>query len=254
MSSRDFPAPADEYSAGEVLQRMRQGLLSNLAHDLRSPLVAIRGYTKMVRSAVADALDEAQRGHIEMVLENVDRVVALSGRVARLAEYGVWRVERCDLARMIDGAAGPVREAAELRSIRIVREASTSEARTLGDASRLERAVEVLLHVAVASASEGAEITVGLTVDPEVEEIVMHLASSGFVFDEEVRGSLFERTHVQLPEPKQRRPLALWEADDIVRLHGGRLDYTEIEDGRCAFILRLPTFEGLTIGEGRAGR
>jgi hypothetical protein len=57
---------------------------ANLVHDIRTPMVAVRGYTRMLLEEREGPLNPTQREYLTIVLENAQKVIRLLNDSERL--------------------------------------------------------------------------------------------------------------------------------------------------------------------------
>lgn len=73
----------DRFGSAQVPNRtespepMGSEAIRGLAHDLRTPFVSIRGYTRMVLEERVGPINSTQREYLTIVAENVDKVIRL---------------------------------------------------------------------------------------------------------------------------------------------------------------------------------
>lgn len=101
-----------------------------LAHDLRNPLAAARGYTELAAESVA----KPERAHLQTALEGLDRMETLIGETLTLAREGTDVGERrpVDLADTAQAAWDTVEPATAALSI-------VANRTVLADGSQLQR-------------------------------------------------------------------------------------------------------------------
>ncbi|MCY9694721.1 sensor histidine kinase [Paenibacillus alginolyticus] len=78
-------AQSFNHMAGELkqLEQMRQDFVSNVSHEIQSPLTSIRGFSKALRGS---EIDEAERGrYLEIIERESERLARLSDNLLKLA-------------------------------------------------------------------------------------------------------------------------------------------------------------------------
>jgi signal transduction histidine kinase len=212
-------------------QRM---FVSDAAHELRSPLAAIRTELDVARATHPDAEWSA-------VLE---RVAASSGRMERLVEdllalamaeeQGHQIRRQVDLDEVVLTGLEPLRMSGPL-TIDIN---GLNAARVVGDRHALERVVANLLENASLHAE--TSITVELHEDDGHAELV--IADDGPGVPPEQRAGIFDR-FTRLDEARSRRTggagLGLAITRRIVEDHGGTIALVDAERG-ARVVVRLP--------------
>ena len=143
--------------------RLKDEFLATLSHELRTPMNAVLGWARVLRSTSAD---EATR---ERGLESIERNARAQARliedlleVSRIVSGKLrLQVREVDLAAIVDTAVDIVKPAALAKRLRLDACIDTRPALTQGDPDRLQQVIWNLLSNAVKFTSEGA-VTVRL--------------------------------------------------------------------------------------------
>lgn len=218
--------------------RMRDALVTNVTHDLRTPLTAIKGAADNLLDGVAGAISPDQREYIEIVRDHATRLTGTVNELlqaARLQANQVeLRAEPLDVYAVVADIASGLQPLARERHITL--EVHGREARAAVDREKLRRAVENLVSNALKFTDEG-RVTVEVKPTTEMVEVAVRDTGHGIPADELPR--LFERFY----RGSTRKPgsgLGLSIARNLVRLHGGDIT-VESEEGRGSnFCVRLP--------------
>ena len=245
----DVPLSGDELerlgrTMNDMLTRLetayaaQRSLVSDVSHELRSPIATVRANLEL---AAADPSGAAWAESREVVLEEVQRLQALVDDLLTLsrADAGALHLRRrdCDLDDLVVDEARRVGEASGTPVA-----VSVVPVRVQGDADRLRQVLRNLLENA--SRYADARVRVGLAVRDGAA--VVTVDDDGPVVPEEQRAAVFER-FVRLDPTRDRDTggsgLGLAIARDLTRAHGGALDCGESPDGWCRFELRLPVSE-----------
>jgi signal transduction histidine kinase len=88
-----FPSTADgtlipsgtTISEGSAKQQRPMDLVAEYVHNLRTPLMSIGGYARMLLEESAGPLNSTQKEYLTIVAENTQRVAVLLAELARLA-------------------------------------------------------------------------------------------------------------------------------------------------------------------------
>jgi signal transduction histidine kinase len=81
--SSQAEAPASD-SEAKVAEEGSNPRVADLVHDIRTPLVAVRGYAKMLLEERDGPLNPTQREYVAIVVENANRVVRLINDLEQL--------------------------------------------------------------------------------------------------------------------------------------------------------------------------
>jgi signal transduction histidine kinase len=203
----------------KVLEETRTQFFSEISHDLRTPLAAIKG---MVVNLMDDA-EPRDRASLETVEQETDRLTRL---VNQLLDFSRWRGDKlsldlapADVAELCSTAVRLSRPAAEHRGIILEAQIPSNLPAICADSDRLQRVVLNLLDNAIKFTSRGGRVTLALT---EAQgEVEISVRDTG-------RGMTTEEVAMAL-EPDRGAPgggtgLGLIISQAIVQKHGGRMD------------------------------
>jgi nitrogen-specific signal transduction histidine kinase/CheY-like chemotaxis protein len=228
--------------------RARDELLSIAAHALRTPLTAILGWVTLLRAGeldpgtsarAIDVIERNARRQADLIADLIDATRILSGRL-RLNRA------RVDLRRVVDGALGAARPAADAKELRLHATVDPAAATVWGDADRLQQVVAVLLANAVKFSQSRGRIDVRL--ERVAGGAELRVRDEGVGIPAAVLPHLFDRlpqgTRASAGESDRTRGqlgLGLSIARHLAELHGGALSAASEGPGRGAtFTLRLP--------------
>ncbi|NOZ70822.1 MAG: GAF domain-containing protein [Chloroflexi bacterium] len=213
----------------------------SVSHDLRAPLRAIDGFSRILADEYVDQLDDEANRLIDVVLSNtqhmgqlIDDLLAFS-RVGRKA-ITPSQIDLADLARMIFDDLTDEAQRAKIRFS--VQELPPA----WGDASLIRQVFINLLTNAIkfSSVKETPTIQVGYAI--EDGEIVTFVKDNGVGFEMQYAHKLFEifqRLHSQ--EEFEGTGVGLSIVQRIITRHGGRV-WAEAELGQGAtFYFTLPS-------------
>ena len=223
-------------------------LMSVLAHDLRTPLTAIRGAATLL----VQAHDEIPADRVEQLLQVIDRQAAnMADRiedllVAAKLGNGSLRVadEDVDLADLLADALDATRARAPDRRVRAPGKVDGAAVR--GDSERVAQVLRVLLDNATRFSPQGLRprITVRLT------PIEVRLSAEGRLIRTEVRdrgAGLAAQDRERVFEPFERldpaQPgtgMGLYIARGLVRAMGGEVGVEARSGGGSSFWFALP--------------
>jgi signal transduction histidine kinase len=214
----------------------QRGFVSDVSHELRSPLTALRMEVELALSAPEDSdMPEMLRA----VLANVERLSAVVDDLLALARLEADRSfarEQVDLTELTDAE---VLRRPRRTQVTVLSEGSVT---VRGGGSELSRLVTNLLDNADRHAA--SEVTVILRAELPATAVV-EVIDDGTGIAPEDRERVFER-FTRLAEGRHRDAggtgLGLAISRDIAQAHGGSLVLTDRVDGKSGarFVLRLP--------------
>jgi signal transduction histidine kinase/ActR/RegA family two-component response regulator len=208
-----------------------------LSHDLRTPMNAIAGWTRMLR---AGAIDPAQAGH---ALEVIDRNIGIQTQllddlldVARIVS-GELRLETSlvYVQPVVQAALEPVRAAAEQRGIELSSAVDISIGPVVGDPARIQQVVWNLLSNAVKSTGPGGRVD--LTVERVGDLVEVRVSDTGVGIAPDLLPHVFDRYRPGAAAATLRQGAlgaGLAIVRHLVELHGGRVKAESAGEGRGA--------------------
>lgn len=215
----------------------RRDFLANAAHELRTPLAAIR-------SSVEVALDghRSREDDDELLSGVVDECASLEILVNQLlliseseSDCPTTHGEQVALTDIIEQAVDMFRGVMESRGIELSLEAAVPVT-VAGNRHHLRQVLNNLLDNAVTFTPSGGRVSVSLTVDQDRQECVLKVVDTGIgipaadlphVFERFYRGDKSRSHH----KTQRGTGLGLSICQAVVRAHGGQT-FVESEPGR----------------------
>src|SRR5262245_26398426 len=238
---------AEEQAAREVAEqatRAKDEFLALVSHELRSPLNAILGYTRMLRSGAGDredfnkatgVIERSAKAQLQIVEDLLDSARIVTGKL---------RIEPSlvDLVPALEAALDTVRSAAEAKGVRLVTNFRRLPELVLGDSTRLQQVVWNLLANAVKFTPEGG--LVELQMEGAADHVRIAVSDTGKGVEPEFLPFVFDRFR-QADASSGRRyggvGLGLSLVKHLVELHGGTITAASEGAGRGAtFTITLP--------------
>ena len=187
---------AQQFQRLEDSDRQRRELVSNISHDLRTPLTSIQGYieTVLVRGDTLDASDRAQ--HLRTALRHVD---LLGKRIADLFELSKLDADRVEpaqeefcLAELLQDVVQNHRLAAQQRGIQLTLSAgSHTKTKVHADIAMIERVLQNLIDNALRYTASGGEVRLGI--EPRGTFMEISVSDTGRGIATEHLQHIFER-------------------------------------------------------------
>ncbi|HEY9901368.1 MAG TPA: response regulator [Candidatus Sericytochromatia bacterium] len=230
-------------TAAEAANRLKDEFLATLSHELRSPLNAMLGWTRLLNSRKFDeatttramqTIERSAKSQAQLVEDLLDVSRIIQGKL-RL------NVRPVELISAIESAIETVRPAAEAKEIRIQSVLDPSAGLVAGDFDRLQQVVWNLLSNGIKFTPKGGCVMVRLErVNSHVEITV---TDTGKGIDPEFVPYVFERFR-QADSTSTRvysgLGLGLAIVRHLVELHGGTVAaYSEGEGKGATFTVKL---------------
>ncbi|MGE0130785.1 MAG: PAS domain-containing protein [Blastocatellales bacterium] len=245
----------------EAANRSKDEFVAMVSHELRSPLNAMLGWSKILKKGGVDAKTQAHAVEvIERSARNQQTLIEDLLDIARIAG-GKLRLETrpVNLARVVETAADVVRPAVTAREIDL-RLSIKSADEVTGDSDRLQQVVWNLLSNAVKFTPHGGRVEVVLERIGPWAQITVTDTGRGikaedlpFIFDRfRQADSLGARRSAGLG-------LGLALVKNLVELHGGQVSAESVGEGQGAsFTVKLPVRavrgEAALVRDGETGR
>ncbi|MCA9961884.1 MAG: hypothetical protein KC443_22755 [Anaerolineales bacterium] len=234
--------------ANEQLQRldqMKSLFLSMAAHDLRSPLTAVAGYTELLQKNGEMVSPTKRSEFLTIIQTQVKRLNRLIDDILNLdqIERGLLQIERLpvDLNQLVRDSADDFAYLVA-RNQHNLQTNLTEDALVLPfDESKMQQVLYNLLSNAVKYTPHGGEIQV--TTRREGETAVIEVADTGLGMTAEQVSHLFE-LYYRSDEVRSRKiqgtGLGLFIVRSLVEAHGGTISVQSEPDAGSVFTISLP--------------
>ncbi len=221
-------------------QEMRQQMMVNIFHDLRSPLFAARGCAEMMRAG-----DEESAEYLHVMRSKLDFLTELTEQLflaAKLEDGQItFACEMIDLLSLCQDLADEARVEAEAQQKRFVLHADAPQF-VLGDGFRLRQALTNLLTNAFKFTPKDGQITLSLGAQDGF--VALSVQDTGSGIPEADLPHVFKRYyHGQNTDKQRSTGLGLTIASEIAKAHGGRIEVESTLGEGTTFRLLLPLCE-----------
>ena len=229
----------------EELDRLRAEFLSMVSHELRAPLISIKGSTATVLGA-APAPDPAEMLQFFRVID--DQANQMRNLIADLLDQGriaagtlSVSAERADVAGLIDQARRTFTAAGSRRALTI--DLPEDLPSVLADPGRIVQVLNNLLSNAALHSPDSSPITVSASL--EDDNVAISVTDRGRGVPPEELPQLFRKHGNATGEKGVGHGLGLAICKGLVEAHGGRI-WAESADGEdgTRFTFTLPVAEG----------
>ncbi|WP_410985673.1 ATP-binding protein [Bacillus cereus] len=229
------------------LEKQKNELITNVSHDLRTPLTSIMGYLRLLR----DSKYENKEQHDEYMRIAFAKSEQLKNLIEDLFEYTKLTNENIVLEKqevcmneLLDQLIEELVPQAEEHSLVFVKKFPEERVYAAVDSEKIVRVFENLLMNAIKYSKDDGEIKVSL--ERQRRTIQISVANYSEELTREELGNLFERFYKK-DQSRSRviegSGLGLAIAKSIVELQDGEIR-AEYGDGVIQFIVSLPVIEG----------
>ena len=229
-----------------TLARQKTDFVSNVSHELKTPLTSIRMFSELL--AEGRVIDpDKQRHYLQIITAETARLTRLINNVLDFSrlERGEkkYHFQGCDLVELVGQAVATYRPHLEEAGFRVDCSLPGEPLFVRGDRDALAQVLVNLLSNAEKYSSDCKQITIemetAMTPLPFAEIRVLDRGAGVPSGCEEKIFEQFYRAHDSLNSGIQGSGLGLTLARQIVRAHGGELSYERRAEGGSKFIIRL---------------
>ncbi|MDR3360668.1 MAG: HAMP domain-containing histidine kinase [Bifidobacteriaceae bacterium] len=221
------------------LEQRRQEFVSNVSHEIGSPLTSIVGFARLLIDQDPDV--ETRRRYLDIIAQEAGRLSKLSENLLRLSALDDAALNRRQ--HRVDNALRDVVVALEpqwsAKGLSVEVEADVDSAPWSGDEDMMRQVWVNLVQNAVKFTPEGGRVTVRLR--RRGAELVCSVEDTGVGIASEDLPHVFERFfRADKARSQGGNGLGLALAKRIVELHGGRVGVTSKLGAGAVFTVYLP--------------
>lgn len=218
----------------------RREFLSNIAHELRTPLMAASGYLQMLQKGAMSG-DQISTG-IETVSRNVQQIVSLVNDILFLQEMDLVLPEfqAVDLNSVAKNVTDKYAPKAVERNVNLRFAPNVSLPRAFGDSKSLERALSALVDNAIKFSPKGGDVDVRLSA--RAEDILLSVEDHGIGIEKEKLTNVFDRFyHLERHENDLFGGIGLGLAitKQVIEQHHGKLTVASASGRGSTFTIAL---------------
>ena len=228
-------------------EEMRDRFMSAVTHELRTPLISIKGYLDLVLSGESGPVPSEVKSNLEVVKRNTDRLTSLTDDLLDIQRLESGKLqttpEPIDLREIIRHSISEIVPFIKAKKQRFNVEVPKKPLPILGDPVRLSQVLMNLLNNASKFTPEGGGIR--LIVRENKQTIVVKVADTGIGIREEDLPRVFEPfAAIKKPTYIKGTGLGLSVTKGLVEAHMGRIWAESPGEGKGAtFAFALPKRE-----------
>lgn len=203
-------------------ERMKIDLITNVSHDLKTPLTSIIGYVDLLSKD--ETLSDEARDYVMILINKTERLKAIISDLFELAKAtsGDAKVdlEEMDMKRLVEQTLGDMADQIEESGFGIRYQCEAVHTKFMGDSSRMYRVVQNVIENALKYSLKGTRIFLRITEqDQKVKLEVINTASYEMNFTEEEIMERFARA--EKSRTSEGNGLGLSIADSFTKNCGG---------------------------------
>lgn len=230
----------------KAIDQMKTEFVSIAAHQLRTPLSAVKWALSLLLEGDAGKLNAEQKSFIEKSYSSNERMIVLINDlldVARIEEGRyVYDLKSAKLENLVQAALDSSKSLIEKRQTKITYNKPLSELPLVKvDAEKIIITIQNLLENAVKYTPVGGHVTIDLKYD--IDKVAFSIQDTGIGISQKQQAQLFTKffraANVMLMET-DGTGLGLFIAKNIIEAHGGKIWYESQEGKGSTFSFSLP--------------
>ena len=222
----------------------RREFLTNVAHELRTPLMAANGYLQILKKGflTGDSLIEA----IGTVSRNVEHIVTLVNDILFLQEIELVLpdFQPVDMPKIAATVMNKYAKKAEERHVRLKVRNERSVPQVAGDPKSLERALTALVDNAIKFSPQGGDVEISFTT--RGQHLLVSVEDHGIGITPEARANIFDRFyHLEKSGDELFGGLGIGLSitRQVIEQHQGKLDVESKPGKGSTFTLSIPLWQ-----------
>ena len=182
---------ADAYQKLAEQDLIRREFLSNIAHELRTPLMVASGYLQAIKKGMLSG--EQLKTTIDTVARNVDQITTLANDLLFLQEIELVLPEfqSVNIVEVANEVIKKYEEKAQARNITVKVKGEKGISNVQGDAQSLGRAVTALVDNAIKFSALNGEVEIRFV--EERERVLISVEDHGIGIAPNIRPRIFDR-------------------------------------------------------------
>jgi two-component system phosphate regulon sensor histidine kinase PhoR len=231
----------DDVTSQEALETTRQKFISNVSHELKTPVTAIRIAAENLQE---EELRDSARSSAESIMRSVDRLTLLLGDLSELSriESGALHLApvRLDLAAFLETLMRELQPRGEACGVRLMLSVNAPDGTAIhADPLRLHQVIENLVSNALKFSPEHGRVDLSVQVTAQGQ--IWEVRDQGPGIPEAEQGRIFERFYrAQAAKAKPGTGLGLAIVKHLCRLMGGEVAVESQPGEGAVFRVILP--------------
>lgn len=236
-----------------LIEQSKDELITNVSHDIRTPLTSIIGYLGLI---------EHQRYHSEAELTQYasvafEKAQQMKVLVDNLFEYTKVRqtttplnLTQFDMVQLLEQLVIDFELEAEKQAMQLTVSTQAPHVHMQGDTEKLVRAVSNLLSNALKYGSDGDQVKVNVKCYEPTDEVIIQIKNNGTPLEATHLEDIFERFYRAEESRSQAiegSGLGLAITKSIIDLHHGNIS-ARVEAGWTIFQITLPRIQVVQNG------
>jgi signal transduction histidine kinase len=223
------------YEELKSLDRMKSEFLSNVSHELKTPLVSIRGYSELLHDEKLGLIKDEQKKSLEAIIRNADRLTRLINSILFISKMQAEKLEfqfqPVDMDEIVKICADDAKSIMDAKQITFEKD-TAGISKVSGEKDRFIEVISNLLDNAIKFTPAGGKISIKAL--DEGEFVHLEITDNGIGIPLEIIPRLFSRFY-QADASASRKyggtGLGLYITKNIVEAFRGKI-WIESEIGK----------------------
>jgi len=207
--------------------------VSNIAHDMKTPLIAIGGFTRLVQKTMND--DDHSYAKLEIVVHETQRLESMVKEMLDFSRPLELSLSQIDINKLIKDSMAVIEETAKGRNVNIETAFENNLPLVSVDEMRIEEALINLLVNAIQASPEGESVTI--STGRENGYIWLDVKDDGCGIPEDNKKTIF---YPFFTTKKEGTGLGLPIVKRIIEAHKGRVTILDNCEKGVTFRVMLP--------------
>ena len=231
----------------KIVEKLKTEFVTISAHQLRTPLSAIKWTVRMLLDGDVGELTDEQTEFLKKAYQSNERMVNLVNdllNVTRIEEGRyLYNPEELDMIELIEKTIIPLKEIAERKNLKFeFLKPKEKEIKVRVDKEKISLAISNLVDNAINYTKEG-KISIQFEYDSKDKQVKFSVKDTGIGISEEQQKRLFSKFFRGINAIKAETEgtgLGLFIAKNIIEAHGGRIWFESEEGKGTTFYFTLP--------------
>ena len=227
------------------LDRMKNDFLSNISHELKTPLISIKGFSELLNDGNLGLLNEQQNMAIDKVIRNSERLGQLIDSILYMSMKQAGKIEYVlnpvNVVEIINNTVSDMFPQIDKKGLTIEQDVADDLPTINGDMDKLKQVLFNLIDNAIKFTPQGGTITVAAR--EEDDNLHIMVSDTGIGITKNIASNLFHRFY-QADTSTTRKyggtGVGLYITKLIVDAHDGRIWVESKEGVGSTFHVVLP--------------
>ncbi|MEN8907786.1 MAG: ATP-binding protein [Clostridiales bacterium] len=228
------------------LEKIRSEFVSNVTHELKTPLTSIKGFIETLRNGAIENKSVANK-FLEIIDIESERLYTLINDILQLSEIETIKSEiettNCNLNTIVENVISVLAGTASKKKIKIIYDSKEENTNILVNKDRIKQMLINLVDNAIKYNSENGKIIISTKIDSG--KVILSIKDTGIGIPVEHQNRIFERFY-RVDKGRSRNAggtgLGLSIVKHIINLYNGDIKVLSESNKGSEFIIQLPLY------------